>query len=319
MEQRIEVVPLAVGAEVVGSETLDLADPAVRAALYAAWLEHGVLVFHNVATPERHIELSRCFGDLEIHPFPEARAPENDLFIEIGGGKQTPPILYDGTELRVNRIPWHRDTAYTPDLCKGAMLRMVEVPPVEGETLFADTAKAYDALPQAMKDRLEQLEYRASLRLGSINQTRPGALWHTAQLPNEDPTRSHELPFGLEAERRYPPVVHPAVLTHPESGRKCVFLSPTYVDHFIGLSEAESGALLEELVAHLTRPEFVYRHSWTVNDAIVWDNRRFMHAASGNRVGDRRRGLRTTLAGQLSIGRYFHEEAAAPTGPALVD
>jgi taurine dioxygenase len=315
-----EILPLTVGAEIVGLDIDCPIDEKTRRELYAAWLDFGILLFKNVGSAEKHIELSRCFGDLEIHPFPEARAQENPLFIEIGGSKELPAFVYDDVDLRVNRIPWHRDTAYTPGICKGAMLRMLEVPPVEGETLFADTAMAYDELPADVKTHLAGLEYKARLRLGTINQTRPGALWKTARAATaeEDPRGFGKQLYDMAAEARYPPVVHPAVLTHPESGRKCIFLSPTYVDYFLGLSQSESDALLGYLVDHMTSPRYVYKHKWTVDDAILWDNRRFMHAAVGNRLGHRRRGLRTTLAGQLNTGRYF-EDATAPGAPALVD
>lgn len=313
---------MGVGAEVLGLDSELPIDEDLKRQLYAAWLDFGVLLFRNVGSIERHIELSRCFGDLEIHPFPEARAAENPLFIEIGGAKQMPAFMYDEVELRVNRIPWHRDTAYTPGICKGAMLRMLEVPAVEGETLFADTAMAYDELPEGMKARLEGLEYKATLRLGTIDQTRPGALWRTARAAtvDEDPQGAAKQLFDtVAAVARYPSVVQPAVLVHPESARKCIFLSPTYVDHFLGMSQSESDALLQYLVDHTTRPCYVYKHTWSVNDAILWDNRRFMHAAVGNMLQDRRRGLRTTLAGQLTTGRYFRDATAAPSSPALVD
>jgi taurine dioxygenase len=201
------------------------------------------------------------------------------------------------------------------------MLRMLEAPPVEGETLFADTAMAYEELPADVKTRLDGLEYKASLRLGTINQTRPGALWKTARAATaqEDPRGFGKQLYDTAAESRYPSVVQPAVLIHPESGRKCIFLSPTYVDHFLGLSQSESDALLQYLVDHTTHPRYVYKHKWSVDDAILWDNRRFMHAAVGNRLGDRRRGLRTTLAGQLNTGRYFADVAAQRGAPTPVD
>jgi taurine dioxygenase len=310
-----------VGAEIVGLSEGSEGDPEVRSALHEAWLEYGILLFSNVASSVRHLALSRCFGELEIHPFPEARAEENPLFIEIGGKKTTPAFLYDEAELRVNRIPWHRDTAYTPDICKGAMLRMVEAPSVEGETLFADTAMAYDDLPAEVKTRLEGLEYRATLRLGTLDQTRPGALWKTAReaTQEEDPHAGEQQIYDSTAQSRYPPVVHPAVLIHPESGRKCIFLSPTYVDYFLGMKQSQSDELLNYLVEHMTQPRYIYKHRWAVNDAIVWDNRRMMHAAVGNRVGDHRRGLRTTLAGQLRTGRYYEKAAITPNAQVLAD
>jgi taurine dioxygenase len=312
---------MPVGAEIVGLPAGSESDSDIKSALYKAWLDHGILLFTNVASAAQHLALSRCFGELEIHPFPEARAEEDPLFIELGGKKTTPAFLYDGVELRVNRIPWHRDTAYTPDICKGAMLRMLEVPSVEGETLFADTAMAYDDLSADVKTRLERLEYKATLRLGTLDQTRPGALWKVAReaTQEEAPDGGGKQIYGSTAQSRYPPVVHPAVLVHPESGRQCIFLSPTYVDCFLGMEQSESDELLEYLVEHMIQPRYVYKHRWSVNDAIVWDNRRMMHAAVGNKIGDRRRGLRTTLAGQLRTGRYYERSATAFKGPALVD
>jgi taurine dioxygenase len=302
-ETRFAIRPLSVGAEVLGLAPGVEDDDDVKAGLYAAWLEYGILLFRNVDSIERHLAISRCFGELEIHPMPEVRYPGNPYFIEIG--KDPVRYVYDGRYVRVNRIPWHRDTAYTPDICKGAMLRMLEAPEHEGETLFADTAKAYDDLPADLKARLEGLEYKATLRTDHVAQSRPGALWKTVR--REDGTVSDDA-----ISRPYPPVVHPAVLAHPESGRKCIFLSPTYVDFFLGLEPDESQALLRELVDHMLQPQYVYEHSWSVNDAIVWDNRRFIHAAWGNRPEERRYGLRTTLAGSTRTGRYFDPQAKAP-------
>ncbi|MGB8362906.1 MAG: TauD/TfdA dioxygenase family protein [Rhizomicrobium sp.] len=312
---------MAVGAEIVGLAPGSESDPEIKAALYQAWLEHGILLFKNVDTTEQHLALSRCFGELEIHPFPESRSEENPLLIELGGSKRTPAYVYDERDMRVNRVPWHRDTAYSPDICKGAMLRMVEVPPTEGETMFADTALAYDDLPVEMKDRLEGLEYKATLRIDPMRQTRLGAFWKTVRpaTKEEDPVADGFKFDYVAAEARYPSVVHPVVLVHPESGRRCIFLSPTYVDRFLGLEQSESDDLLEYLVEHMLKPRYVYKHTWSVNEAIVWDNRRFMHAAVGNKLGDPRRGLRTTLAGALRTGRFFDQETQARELPRIAD
>ena len=309
-ETDFSIQPMPVGAQVVGLVSGLEEDEGVRRALYQAWLDYGILIFRNVRSMEQHMALSLCFGDLEIHPYPTARHPDLPYFMELG---KTPiRYIYDDRDLRVNRIPWHRDTAYTPDICKGAMLRLLEIPKRGGETLLADTAMAYDDLPADVKARLENLEFKATLRTDHVAQTRPGALWRTVR--RED---------GKEPDNTlassYPPVVHPAVLVHPESGRKCIFLSPTYVDFFLGVEPAESEALLRYLVAHMTQPKYVYEHSWTVNDAVLWDNRRFMHAARGNSPDERRYGLRTTLAGATRTGRYFDAGAKPPAIAALAD
>ncbi len=318
--QRFSVKPLSAAAEIVGFDTDSLTSEAVRRELYAAWIAHGVLVFREVDSAETHIALSRCFGELETHPYREARSKENPLFIDIGG-KALPAFVFDEVDVRINRLPWHRDTAYTPSICKGAMLRMLEVAPTGGETLFADTARAYDDLPLDVKSRLDGLEYRATLRLGILNQTRAGALWKTARkaTPEEDPSGAHLQLYDPKVEARYPPVVHPAVLVHPDSGRKCIFLSPTYVDYFLGMTPPESDALLHYLVDHMTNPRYVYEHRWSVNDAVLWDNRRVMHAAMGIKPGDRRRGLRTTLAANLEIGRYCDSASDAVVERPLAD
>ncbi len=319
-EAGFSIRPLPVGAEVVGLAAGSEEDPEVRAALHAAWLEHGFLVFRNVDTPEQHLALSESFGELEIHPLVEARAKEDERFVEIGGNKTLPAYVFDGAELRVNRLPWHRDTAFTPDVCKGAMLRMLEVPEEGGETLIADTAMAYDALPAELKERLDSLEYTTTMRISLLDKTRPGALWKSVReaTPEEDPDYDSRIRYDFAAAAaRYPSVVHPVVIAHPDTGRKLIFLSPTDADGFLGMDQAASDALLEQLVEHMVQPRFVYTHHWHVNEAIVWDNRRVIHAALGNKLdGARRRGLRTTLATQFRPGRYF-DPAAPDTAPVL--
>jgi taurine dioxygenase len=305
----LEIRVLPIGAEVLGLAAGSEHEPEIRDALYRAWLEHGILLFKGVDSIERHLHISRCFGELEIHPFPAVRSELNPFLIELGGKKRARAYVFDGDQIRINRIGWHRDTAYTPDICKGAMLRMVEVPRTEGETLFADTAKAYDDLPAAVRVQLEGLEYKASLRLDPVAQTRPGAFWKTARPATEaeDPDGPPVDAFSAGGQAIYPSVVHPVVLVHPESERKCIFISPTYVDHFLGMNPTESDALHQYLVAHMLRPQYVYQHRWSPDEAIVWDNRRFLHAARGNLLSESRWGLRTTLAGALRTGRYFEE------------
>ncbi len=300
--------PMRVGAEIVGFPSPGASSEA-RTALYDAWLQHGVLLFRDVRTAAQHLELSRCFGELELHPIENVRATENPLFMVVGGEKSL-PYMYDETEVKVGTQAWHRDTAYTPDICKGAMLRLVETPAAGGETLFADTAAAYDDLPADVKDRLEGLEYKATLRRTPMQQTGPGALWTTVRPPTP---ADYAAPDGRQADYEatarsksgYPTVVHPAVVRHPESGRACIFLSPKEFDGFLGMPEADSDELFRYLVGHMLQDRYVYRHHWAVNDAVLWDNRRFMHAAAGHRAGDHRRGLRTTLAGEWRVGRLY--------------
>jgi taurine dioxygenase len=280
-----------------------------RAAIFDAWVRYGVLLFRGVASSEEHLALSRALGELEMHPLEKMRAEESPYFMKVGTDVSL-PYVYDEAEIKIGTIPWHRDTAYTPSIAKGAMLRIVETPSTAGETFFCDTAKAYDDLPQALKDRLEGLEYRATLRHSPVEQTRPGAIWTSVRPLTVQERQQWGLAADEGRDRRapsLPSVVHPAALVHPDSGRHCLFLSPKEFDYFLGLSRAESDELFCELVSHVLQDRYVYRHHWRVDDALAWDNRRFMHAAAGSPIGDRRRGLRTTLAGDWVVGRLYDE------------
>jgi taurine dioxygenase len=313
------ITPLdPVGAELTGLEGVESFDADTARALNRAWFEHGILLFRGVASNEAHIALSRCFGEIEIHPLPELRAPENPFFFPLGGDRVA-ALVFDEKDVMVNRIPWHRDTAFTPTMCMGSMLRMVEVPEAEGETLLGDTAAAYDALSEDMKRRLDGLEFHATISNGAVEHTGVGAWWSTVRDARDDEFPKGVVPFRPGAypdKSRFPPVIMPAVFTHPESGRKCLFISPMNIDWFVGMDRAESDALVAELVAHMTAPRFVYKHRWSVNDAVIWDNRRFIHAAFGNRLGQRRRGLRTTLATRFEVARYA-DDAAVPAAAAV--
>src|SRR5262245_31755707 len=128
---------MPVGAEIVDFEPGAEKNPATQKALYDAWLQYGILLFRGIESVEKHVGISLCFGELEKHPVPEIRHPDNPYLIELGGPRVPSAYVFDNKDLRVNRIYWHRDTAYTPDICKGAMLRMLEVPEHEGETMLA--------------------------------------------------------------------------------------------------------------------------------------------------------------------------------------
>jgi taurine dioxygenase len=305
---RYEIDPLAIGAEIRGLDLARLDDPGLRQDLYADWLEYGVLIFRGLeVTNAEHIALSRCFGELEIHPIPEIRNAEEPLLMDVGGkgpGRAGKAYVYDGDKLLVSRIAWHRDTAYTVEVSKGSMLRVVESPPEDGETDFCDSALAYEALDEDMRRRIDGLEVKSTLKLDNMDMTL-GATWSSIRPATEEecPGSDHRVP--LDAASRYPSVVHPLVITHPESGRKCLYISPTYMDAILGMPDNESESLMREIVAHTLSPRFCYRHHWREGDLILWDNRRMLHAASGHAPQYSRRILRTTLAGALKSGRFF--------------
>jgi taurine dioxygenase len=301
---------LSVGAEVTELDFADLVNRNVRQALYTAWLEHGMLLFRGVDSNALHLELSRCFGTIEPHPVVEARNKAEPLLNDVGGDKNY-AFVYDEVDVIANRIPWHRDNAFTPDVCKGAMLRMLTVPATAGETWFADTAAAYDDLDDTFKQQISRLEYKATLNTGDLSGGHPGTWWKTARRPTAAEFHVDKQISYASVVQKYPSVILPAVLVHPESHRKCLYLSPTYVDAFLGMSQAESDQLLRRLTDHMLQTRYTYRHKWSVDDALVWDNRRLMHAAQGHRPGERRRGLRTTIAESYRVGRFFDSSVKA--------
>lgn len=316
MSRHFTVRPLNVGAEITDIKT-DAADPSLRDELFAVWLEYGLLLFRNITSIEQHLALSSAFGELELHPLAHMRAPEHELFMTVGADKGR-PYVYDESEIKIGTIPWHRDTAYTPGIAKGAMLRILVTPSVGGDTWFADTARAYDELPEHLKQRLEGLHYVASLKLTPMEQNHAGKIWDTVRPLTDSEWESTGLDRqsidGMSGAKKLPPVEHPAVMQHPESGRTCLFLSPKEFDFFVGLDRDESDALFAEVCQHMLQDKYVYKHHWNVNDVMGWDNRRFMHAAVGSRVGDYRHGLRTTLAGDFEVGRLYEPAASAQTG-----
>ena len=313
-----ELHPMPVAAEIRNLDLSRIGAEETREALYADWMQYGVLVFRDCpVTNAEHLALSGVFGEPEMHPMPEIRSAEEPLMMELGGKKPGRAFVYDGDKLRVDRIAWHRDTAYTVEICKGALLRVVERPPEAGNTDFCDTAMAYDALDQEMKDRIENLEFKATLTLNQA-EMRLGATWKSIRPATPEEAPGSKFNVALDVISRYPSVVHPLVITHPESGRKCIYISPIYLDEILGMDPKESWDLLTWISEYTVQPRFCYRHTWRENDLVLWDNRRMMHSATGYDPKYRRRALRTTLAGSLKSGRLF-DPNAVEVKAALVD
>jgi taurine dioxygenase len=302
-----ELKPLDhVGVEVVGLDLTKTIPSQVAEDLYAAWMEHGIMLFRKAGTsPEVHMRLSKVFGELEEHPIKSLLVDNEKNLISLGGvgAKKGTPVLFDG-ELRAGFIFFHQDTTFTPNVCKGSVLRMLQVPERGGDTIWTDTAKAYDGLSQSMKERLEGLSSIQCFRAGS-----PPRLWgwpgHTVEKVGEDvaPASSLVLPD-------FPLVVHPFIITHPETGRKSLLISPLNYIRIDGMDQAESDALYEELATHVLRPDFAYHHKWSPNDMVLWDNRRSLHCALGYPYEQTRFAHRTTLLGAMQTGRYYDEARA---------
>ena len=296
MDFEVKPTGSGVGAEIIG---LDLSRPvseATRRALYDVWLDAGILVFRGIGTsPERHVALSHCFGDLDIHPVESVRLPGHPEIIELTSrGKNEPIVHYIDDEPIVGRIPWHSDMIYTTRPCRGALLRMLERPARGGETGWIDTAAAWDALSPAMKTRIEGLEARfdfvvniCDMRFGKPANMRFGTLG-TPGFRNVHTGRPSPSSGPI-----------PRAAANPSA------LSPIHLIEMVDMPRDEGDALLEELVDHTICGRFTYLHDWQLNDIVLWDNWRTMHTALGTPLGLHRVVQRTSLKGEREVGRLL--------------
>lgn len=276
----IELGPLsyALGAEVRGA---DLAKPLGAhdwRAVHGAFLEHGVLLFRGQRiTREQHIAFSRRFGELDRHEsLPMDRDPEHPELLRVTNDPQP-----DGkpSNSRYTGQMWHSDLSFTLAPALGSLLRAVEVPPVGGDTMFANMVLAYETLSDAMKRMIEPLHgiHHAERKNAGLS-----AEWEAKNR-------------GLNR-----PVAQPLVRVHPETGRKALYIGEK-VKCLEGLTPEESRPIIEFLVRHATRPQHVYRHVWQPGDLLAWDNRSTMHLALGDYDPKLRRHLeRTTVIGTPS-------------------
>ena len=289
--QRLEIRPIQrpdgashrLGVEVLG---LDLAQPLLPddfARLHQAHLDHSVVVYRNQRiTPAEHIAFSRRFGPLQRHVLRNFKLDAHDEILVVSniieGGQ--PTGLGDAGHY------WHSDLSYKARPALGSLLHAQELPEAGGDTLFADQHAAYDALPYALKAQLVGLLAEHSY------------LHKYDELRARNPFRP-QLTAAQIAEVQ--PAVHPLVRTHPETGRKSLFVSEHFTTRIVGLPAARSEALLAELFAHSTQPQFVYRHHWQPHDLVFWDNRAVLHLATGVPAGQRRKLYRTTIEGDVPV------------------
>jgi alpha-ketoglutarate-dependent 2,4-dichlorophenoxyacetate dioxygenase len=253
------------GAELSGVDLRAPLGAADAQAIRDAFNRYGVCVFHNdpPLTNQQHIALSYVLGPLDNRPVfkiagrvkriqePEIQDVGN---LNADGSLMTPDSRIAAFR-RGDRL-WHSDMSFHENRATFSLLSAHSVPPEGGDTLFADMRVAYAALPDSMKARIDNLVCEHSI-------------WWSRALANY-PTPTQE-----ELDSR-PPVHHPLVFTHAGSGRKTVYLS-SHISHVVGMPMEEGRALIRELMAHATQPEFVHSHRWRVGDVVAWDNLATMH------------------------------------------
>ena len=294
MKLNTHPLPTGIGVEVAGVSLKDGIPTAVASELRDIWRESGMVLFRDLSTsPDELVTLSRCFGTLEPHPIETFRMPGYAELILLTNrdGPKGPVYAFDGVPT-YGRIPWHTDLAFQTMPNHGALLQMVQKVQTGGRTAWLDTALAYDALDDATKARIADLEVRfefcadlGQIRFNNPNGVRVGE--STAKFPE------------------YPPIARPLVWEHPQTGRKILNICPLNVRGIVGMDEAESDALLQALIDHVDQPQFIYEHDWQEGDIVLWDNYRMMHRATGHPIDQVRIVQRSTLRGDVTVGRIL--------------
>lgn len=263
---QLDVRPLAgaLGAEVFGVDLGQSLDSDLIGAIRGAWLEHLVLFFRDQQLDaDQYLAFARCI----------AQPVEYPMLRGLDGYPLIVPVVKLARE-RVNFGGlWHSDTAYLETPPIGATLLAREIPPVGGDTLFANMYLAYEALSDGMRGMLDGLRAVNSSAKADVTRTR------------EDRLADSGARLGAGAELT---AVHPVVRTHPETGRKLLYVNGGHTVRFDGMTEAESAPLLNYLFAHLTRPEFTCRLRWQVGTLALWDNRCTQHNPINDYHGHRR-------------------------------
>jgi taurine dioxygenase len=273
----IEVAPLAgaLGAEITGIDLGRVLPDETVHEIRQAWLDHLVVFFRDQdLDPDQFLAFARRIGDPVEYPF-------------VPGIEGYPEII------AVTKLPhettnfggiWHSDTVYLERPPMGTMLIAREVPPFGGDTLFANMHAAYDALSAELQRVLGSLRAVNSSALAAVSKTR------------EDRIRDG----GGDDTTEYL-AEHPVIRTHPESGRKGLYVNVAHTARFAGMTEAESRPLLEYLFEHSVRPEFTCRFRWRPGSIALWDNRSAMHNPINDYHGFTRRMHRITLAGDVPV------------------
>lgn len=250
-------------AEITGLDVSDGLSEAAFDKVHDAFLAYQVIVIRDQRlSPEQQKAFSRRFGELEFHISSANKHPDHPELLILSNRK------IDGKWVGATNAgdEWHTDTHYTERPAKCTMLHALEVPEAGGETGFIDIYAAYAALPAATRERI------AGLR--GVNS------WNRLKNPRVSVPAQHG-----DGKKIYdighPDVLHPIVRTHPDTGRKALYVSPRHTLSIEGMGANESEALLQDLFAVQQRPEFTYIHRWRLGDVVIWDNRCTLHKGLG--------------------------------------
>jgi len=276
---KLQALAPSMGAELTG---VDLAahfnsatnriDEAFMAEIRSIWLAHQMIVIRAQSiSPAQQLAFAESLGAPDIYPF--LKGLDGFPMITEVLKKETETVNFGGV--------WHSDTTYQPCPPMATVLYAKQLPPLGGDTLFANQYSAFDHFSDGLKDMLSGLRGVNLASNTKVSATRS--------------ERVKEAGSGVKADQMIG--IHPVVRTHPETGRKSLFVNPAHTVAFDGWTEAESEGLLQFLFAHQIAPEFQCRLSWQVGDIAIWDNRCTLHYPLNDYHGHRRLLHRITLKG----------------------
>lgn len=275
------LLPLAgaIGAEIAGVDLSRPLDNVRWAAVHQAFLDHQVIFFRDqTLTPDQLKAFARRFGELDIHP----------QYKPIDGHPEVLEFLKDVDATKNVGGIWHSDVTFYERPALGSMLYALEIPVFGGDTMFANQYLAYETLSDGLKRLLGGLKavhsdgFQSSPEAqAAYNEKSSTKLYN----PTTEPTEN----------------VHPVVRTHPETGRKALYVNPVFTVRFDGMTAEESKPLLDHLCRHAVRPEFTCRFRWSQGAVAMWDNRCTQHFAINDYNGHRRRMHRVTVRGERPV------------------
>jgi taurine dioxygenase len=279
----IEVHPIsgALGAEISG---VDLArsnlDDEVIGEIRHALTDNCVIFFRDQhLTSEQHLAFGRRFGELQVHEFVAPMEDHQEIL----------EVRKEADETRNFGGGWHTDVSYLERPSLGSVLYALEVPPVGGDTMFANQYLAYETLSDGMKSLLGEMTAIHSAR-------RPYGLNAMSRYAAGERSMKY-----LYSENAHGEVEHPVIRTHVETGRKCLYVNGTFTIRFNDMTEEESAPILNYLYQHAARPEFTCRFRWEKGSIAFWDNRCVQHNAVNDYHGQRRVMHRVTIEGERPV------------------
>jgi taurine dioxygenase len=266
----LEPLTPSIGARVDNIDLTEKLDERAIGWIADALMKHKVLVFRDQRfTPETQRDFAACFGRLHVNPI----SPNHPQVPEI-------MVLHVDRDHLPERAVWHTDVTFDKAPPMGAVLHCVECPSTGGDTIWSSTAAAFSALSPPLRQLLDGLTAEHEF----------AKLFRAKDYAGGDAKARWEAAVG-----KHPPVIHPVVRSHPVTGEKAIFINEGFTTRIIELAEAESDALLSFLFSHMTRPEFTYRHRWSGNDVVFWDNRVTAHYPVSDYWPNLRRVHRATI------------------------